>query len=465
MVAADEYEAYRQRNLTFIRAMLEGVGSRPVLFLGSGISRRYIGGPSWMELLEVVSGRASIRKDRFTFLSQRAGNDPIKLGSLLADEIHEWAWGEGRGNFPEAYYSSEYEKSIFIKKLVVDYLAGLKLRQDEAVSREISTLKSIYPHAIITTNFDSLIESQFDDYELVIGERIIPLSMNITGELYKIHGSVEDPASLILTESDYARFRQKRRYISSKMMTYFAEYPVFIFGYGLGDTNVNSIISDLGEAIMDKGGLLDNVCYVEWVPDVHVLPNLREEYAIPVSDGNLPPLRIRTIVTSDLSWILEALADLASPVPVNIKVLRQLAARVVQLVRADVPQNKVEVDYQHIEKLTDDPSELAMVLGISNVSNANLQYPYILSQVGRLLGYRGWHGAQKLLLVANERLGIDIKSNDNEYHLGVKTGQRSVTHKFSERFVNLLKETREAIKSDVAGKQLINELLEEAQGL
>lgn len=275
------------------------------------------------------------------------------------------------------------------------------------------------------------------------------MSMNIMGELYKIHGTTSDPSSLVLTEQDYARFSKKRRYISAKMMTYFAEYPVFIFGYGLGDTNVNSIISDLGEALKDRGGSLDNVCYIEWVEDVSKLKSLKEEHAIPVGDGSLPPLRIKTIVTSDLSWVFKALNDYASPYPVNSKVLRQLAARVVNIVRVDAPQNNLKINYKHIENLNDNPEELAMVLGIGKSENPNLNHPYVLTQVGNLLGFKGWNGANKLIPEANKKVGYDIKATDGEYHVAIKTGQTSTTHKYSLAFVELLREIKDSKKANV----------------
>lgn len=273
--------------------------------------------------------------------------------------------------------------------------------------------------------------------------------MSIMGEIYQIHGSVADPSSLVLTHSDYERFMKKRRYISSKMMTYFAEYPVFILGYGLGDANVNAIISDLGEAMKDKGGLLDNVYYVEWVPDISAVAYLKEEHVIPIDSGSLPALRVRTIVTSDFSWLLHCLADMSCPVAVNTKVLRHLAARVIDLVRTDVPKNKVEIDYTKIEKLSDDSKELAMVLGISNLSNPNLDYPYLLSQVAQKLGFNYWAHAQKLLLLANEVVGFNIKSSDNDYHMAFKSGLRQETHKYSEKLVDLLKKLKQEQASKV----------------
>jgi hypothetical protein len=449
MITEADFETYQAKNIEIVRALVSETGARPVLFLGSGISRRYLGAPNWLELLKAVATNAGATETQFNFLSQKAGSDPAKLGTLLVDVVHEWAWGTGRNNFPDTYFAADVDKSIFLKSLCAQHLKCFQeLSKDDRLVEELDLLRKSAPHAIITTNFDTLIEGIFPHFELVVGEKIIPMSTTIIGELYKIHGSVEEPESLVLTDADYERFLKKRRYISSKMMTYFAEYPVFILGYGLGDANVNSIISDLGEALREKGGLLDNVIYVEWVPHILGLPRLKEEHVVPVASGSSPALRVRTIVTNDFRWLLNILAECASPAPYNVKVLRHLAAKVIDLVRSDIPKHNVEIDYKKIETLTDDKRELAMVLGISNVSNPNLEFPYIITQVAQKLGYTYWTAAKILLKEASKAKGYDIQASDNEYHFAFKSGTKQITHKYSESLVVLLSEIKSGMGSN-----------------
>jgi len=119
-----------------------------------------------------------------------------------------------------------------------------------------------------------------------------------------------------------------------------------------------------------------------------------------------------------------------------------LAARVVNLVRVDVPRNNVELDYKKIENLSDNPSELATVLGISNVINPNVEYPYVLTQVAEKLGYKYWSHADKFLRQAGEELGMNIKASDNKYHLAYKSGVKSITHKYSDEVIKLLKDVK-----------------------
>lgn len=446
MATPEEIEVYKTHNVTAINSLLADMGCRPVLFLGSGLTRRYLGGPSWFLLLEQIANLIGMEPARFAFLSQNADSDPIRLGSLLSDEVHTWAFGPGKNSFPGELFAPDQDKDVFIKtvaaRLLAD-LAGNLGKLSGPLEKELDLLKKSSPHALITTNYDPLLEMLFPEFERVVGEKIIPFSLNIFGELYKIHGTIDEPASLVLTGKDYDRYRVRRKYISSKLMTYFAEYPLFIFGYSLSDRNVNAIISDLGEALRDKDGLLENVYYIQYQSDLTNLASLQTEYAVPAADDGAPPLRVRTIITDSFDWIFAALGDTANPMPMPTKALRHLAARVIELVRVDVPKNKIEINYEQIKKLSESPSELAQVLGISNVQSPNVEYPYSLTEIGHKLGFTSWHRANDLIKLANEKLGYNMKASDNEYHLAFKGGVKNEFHKYSEAGYALLKSIKE----------------------
>ncbi|MBB5374361.1 hypothetical protein HNP71_002633 [Acidocella aromatica] len=394
--------------------------------------------------MKQIASYVGVGEDKFNYLAQKVDNDPAALGTSLVEVVHEWAWTSGRNEFPAEYFNSSTDKSVFLKFLVANYLKTFgKISENHELSSEFDLFRKLSPHAVITTNFDELVADMYPHFERVVGEKIIPMSMNITGEIYQIHGTVDEPQSLVLTKEDYERFMKKRRYISSKMMTYFAEYPVFIFGYGLGDANINAIISDLGEALKDSGGFIDNIFYVEWVEDILQQKSLKEEHVVPVDFAGAPALRVRSIVTSDFSWILEALSDLSSPISVNTKVLRHLAARVVELVRVDAPKKEMQIDYRAVENLSDDPEALASVLGITKVANPNITHPYLLSQLAGKVGYKSWNKLTPLMSKANDVVGFDIKSSDNDYHIAIPNGKSTITRKYSEKMLGLLKELKQ----------------------
>jgi len=104
------------------------------------------------------------------------------------------------------------------------------------------------------------------------------------------------------------------------------------------------------------------------------------------------------------------------------------------------------VDFQTLEHAVSAESELAKLYGITTVddpSKFNAQYPYTLTMVGQELGYRGWYHANQLIDKVNKEKGVNIKESDNKYHLKVKVGASSSTHKYSQSMVDLLKKVRD----------------------
>ena len=45
--------------------------------------------------------------------------------------------------------------------------------------------------------------------------------------------------------------------------------------------------------------------------------------------------------------------------------------------------------------------------------------------------------------------GTDICASDNEYHIKIKTGKKSTTHKYSQSLVDLLKKVQKSQKYDL----------------
>lgn len=78
---------------------------------------------------------------------------------------------------------------------------------------EIDKLKEISEKSItgvITTNYDSFLEDIFSGFTKYVGQsQLIFSAIQGIAEIYKIHGSVELPDSLVINEEDYLRFQEK----------------------------------------------------------------------------------------------------------------------------------------------------------------------------------------------------------------------------------------------------------------
>lgn len=125
MATSNTYDAYIEKHASAIREMLKAFQCQPVILVGSGLTKRYAGGPSWLELLQDIAHLIGLDAEQFNFLSQRADNKPARIGTELIDPVHKWAWSVGKNSFPKAYFQAGVERSAFLKYLVADRLKKL----------------------------------------------------------------------------------------------------------------------------------------------------------------------------------------------------------------------------------------------------------------------------------------------------------------------------------------------------
>ncbi len=311
----------------------------------------------------------------------------------------------------------------------------------EEYSEEYEALKAIRPHAVITTNYDTMIEALLPGYEAIIGKQVLRYNLNAYGEVYHIHGSVINPETIIINKDDYNKWNKESKYFAAKLLTYFAEHPVIIFGYSLTDPNVKTVLQDIGAIVADETGLIGNVLQVIYDEKIDG-DAIQTEIAIPV-DGR--QFRIKALQTNSLLDVFNALTARHELKDVNPALVRALAARAMKLTRSDIPSGNIEVNYQTLEGIVDKDDALPTLLGITQADDVNKSHPYTLSTVGEKLGFPSWNGANKLLEKIKDVTGIDLKSSDNRYHCAIKVGKKdsSISRKYSEELVTLLKKVRD----------------------
>lgn len=435
-MAKSAYELYRERTEAVIRDTLDEFVCQPIFFVGTGFSKRYFQGPTWNKLLHAVARHIGLSDADFDYIRQKSNQNPIQIGDSLSERAFEWAWGPGKEAFPKEYFKGDVDKSIFLKHIACMMISKetpspIDISKSKFTS-EIEKLLTTKPHAIITTNYDNILADLFQDYEQVIGESVIKRDMNLVGEIFQIHGSIQDPSSIVLTGRDYEEYREKKKYISAKLLTYLAEHPVFIFGYGLGDPNVTGIIQDVGY-ILAADNLIRNIFYVEWRPDAESLADLRQEYVLGSGDMQY---RVRSIVTNDFSWIYKIIAQQKPLQWVNPKLIRALSARFYKLIRSDIPKNGVEIDFDHLTSVAESEDVLPKLLGISHSESPNVSYPLSLTQVAEHFGYKSWNEIDKLLKKIKSEKGGDIKASDNRYHYAM--AGKSINRRYSKELLPIL---------------------------
>lgn len=430
-----------------IRKCLEAMGCQPILFVGSGLSRRFFSAPSWNELLKYLADGCPLIQNDFAYFKQTL-DDPLLIGETFAKFYQEWAWKSGRNEFPKEMFSENVPISGYLKYKICEYLLHVTPNEIESldtnIAAEISALKSIKPHAIITTNYDRFLELMFPEYQPVIGQSIIRGSQVLLGEIFKIHGCVSDYDSIVFTKSDYDEFMDKKQYLSAKLLTYFTEHPLCFVGYSAEDPNIKAILSDIDRCIErtdNDSYAIPNMFLLEWNHGHAKQTHFHEK---PIMVGKDRYVRLKSIETEDFSWVFAAFASLEPLNAVSPRVLRALLHRSYDLVRHDVPRKTLQVDFQMLERAVDTNLEFAKLFGITTIDDPSAMaanYPYTLSDIAeRITGKKGtyWSAAQKYLDKIKEEKGVDLKSSDNKYHMATKAGKKAIIHKYSDQMISLI---------------------------
>ena len=195
-----------------------------VLWVGAGLSL-YAGLPSGVQLREILyEGLTPLEKEEV------GKNSDL---SHLADEICTL---KGNRN-----YIIQTLKNTFTR----DFL-----------STETHKIISQIPHFrnIITTNYDSLFESVYGSGKLnvIFSDNHTPYIDTKKVNLFKIHGDLSNPDSIIITESDYNNFFSKdteQNTIWSVIKGIIATKSILFIGYSLEDTNVEVVFNKIREKI------------------------------------------------------------------------------------------------------------------------------------------------------------------------------------------------------------------------
>lgn len=134
-------------------------------------------------------------------------------------------------------------------------------------------------------------------------------------EIYKIHGSVQSPGSIVINKNDYQFFRDKGKYLAAKLMTIFMEYPIIFIGYSISDSDVQMILGNIVECLpKDKISALQNrFVFVDYQKDFNDCEVSAHSLII---DGKL--IEMTKVTLSDFSILYDALAVKKAALPVKL---------------------------------------------------------------------------------------------------------------------------------------------------
>lgn len=180
-----------------------------ILFVGAGISANS-NLPTWGELIQSLKKELNLPEERT--------DSPLRIAQYYYD------------TFGKNQYTKKIEE-IFFKR-------GL------SKPNELHKLiEKIAPKHIITTNYDSLLESQFESgllkYNVVAEDKDIPYTSS-ERYLIKMHGDFSKK-NIVLKEEDYLDYPLNFPMISTLIQSLIMNHTLLFVGYSLSDSTFNSI--------------------------------------------------------------------------------------------------------------------------------------------------------------------------------------------------------------------------------
>lgn len=352
---------------SLVTGLINQAGRSPYLFIGSGFSRRYLDSEDWEGLLRYLCRQLTddpFQFDRYVARAQDKdgyGKLPSVASQLDADLRLAVLDDERFDDYRNKHADEIRRQDSPLKILAAEHLSGLDVvgHQDELSALREAGKRRI--SGIITTNYDSLLEMIFPKYHVYVGQDDLLFSQTFElAEIYKIHGSVSDPQSMVLCEDDYHVMEETRDYLVAKLLTIFVEYPIIFIGYSISDPDIRGILKSIARCLKPEN--------IELFRDRFIFLTRGENevstYSTSFESGGT--IEMTKISTNDFGNVYRGIS--ASQSSFSPRVLRQLRKSIYTLVEAEQPGGDrlfVQTGFDGLEEL---PEDKAFVVGVGTTS-------------------------------------------------------------------------------------------------
>jgi len=304
-----------------VSEFISGYKNHPVLFIGTGISLRYLKNSyTWDDLLRHISEQLKGNPEYYLDVKSQCEVDGkydfLKIATTIEIEFNKALLEDRHGKFKninDTFYENMKLGNNFSRfKIYLSTLLDNTELNDE-MENEISELKKIRKNiaSVITTNYDRFVEEIFG-FQPLIGNDI--LLSNPYGSVYKIHGCISNPLKIIITEQDYDKFDKKYELIRAQLLSIFIHNPIIFMGYGIGDENIKSLLKTIFTYVEpnsdDANKIRDNFLLVEHEKDSDSTEISEHDIDI----EGFSTIRINKIRTNNFKEIYEAISNLILPI-------------------------------------------------------------------------------------------------------------------------------------------------------
>ena len=235
----------------------------PMLFVGSGMSIRYLGLENWKELLRRFARLVNDNEYAYEMYEQQAKGLECKEGllpkiaELIERDFNQIWFKDERFKGWREQSADEIGRSVSPFKIeIARYMRDRSRQYHPDYATEIELFQKLEMRSIggvLTTNYDTFIEDHFPSYTKYIGqEELLFSALHGISEIYKIHGCCTKPESIVINEADYTDFSGKNAYLAAKILTIFLEHPIVFIGYSITDTNIENILKSIVKCLSSE---------------------------------------------------------------------------------------------------------------------------------------------------------------------------------------------------------------------
>lgn len=208
--------------------LIESVRARKcILFVGSGLSS-LAGFPTWPELIDQLVEKAkrspNARLDGLEAMEAR--RDYLMLAEFARDTLGAWDYVRLlRKQLDRPFPPSPLHRLI----AGTDYRGMITTNYDLLLEEAVAQVRRRIPLAFATTNIVAMGDALFNP-DLFI---------------YKLHGDIRSPGSIVLSSRDYDRMILRNPHVRSFLFGAVLNHTLLFVGYSLSDPDFNLLLREL----------------------------------------------------------------------------------------------------------------------------------------------------------------------------------------------------------------------------
>jgi len=170
-----------------------------------------------------------------------------ELGELVAKDISDYSYFSAIDAL--SAYEHEYGRPKLIEKL-----SSLLFVSEARPGKVHRAFCEIPFDVVCTTNFDFLLEKQYEitprPYTPMVDEEQLSVRINAaSASLLKIHGDLNHPNRLVVTEEDYDAFLSRYPLLATHLSNYLITRTAVLIGYSLDDPDFRQLWQVIGDRL------------------------------------------------------------------------------------------------------------------------------------------------------------------------------------------------------------------------